>query len=125
MARFIPPAFQMLKNVLLIDDDPEEADVFSAALGEIEMNHLIFIGNGMAALPRLLQSAITSHDVIFLHSTLCFDSDQNGASEFKSLAKTYKIPVVLCSPVYSESHGNVAADVGATAYVTKPMEFES
>ncbi len=30
--------FQMQKNILLIDDDPDDAEIFSAALSEIDID---------------------------------------------------------------------------------------
>ena len=56
-----------MKNILLIDDDPDDAMFFSDALAELNLSTSFrYIGSGTETMPELLKADGYVPDVIFL-----------------------------------------------------------
>ena len=114
----------MTKNVLMIDDDPDDALFFSQALSELNLpTDFRYVGNAFDTLPQLLKKEGFLPDVIFLDINMPMTNGWECLRGLKSLAEFEKIPIVMYSTADIEREGTAAADVGAAAFMTKPTTF--
>jgi DNA-binding response OmpR family regulator len=113
----------MNKRVLLIDDDRDDAEIFSDALAEAEItSELDYFDDGAKAMETLLNKA-TLPDIIFLDINMPSVSGWECLREIKKLAALQHIPIVMYSTSNLQSEGISAADIGAAAFLTKPDNF--
>lgn len=114
-----------MKNVLMIDDDPDDALFFSQALSELGLStDFRYVGNGMDTLPALLKKDGYSPDVIFMDINMPMTNGWECLRELKALAEYRSVPIVMYSTSDIEREGAAAADVGAAAFMTKPTTFD-
>lgn len=111
-----------MKNVLLIDDDPDEAMFFSQALSELNLS-IRYVGNGVETMPELLKKDGYIPDVIFLDVNMPMTNGWECLRDLKSLAEFRSIPIVMYSTADIESIGMAASDVGAAAFMRKSPTF--
>ena len=113
-----------MKNVLLIDDDPDDAMFFSDALAELNLSTSFrYIGSGTETMPELLKADGYVPDVIFLDINMPITNGWECLRELKSLAEFKRIPIIMYSTADIENEGMVASDVGASAFMRKPSNF--
>jgi CheY-like chemotaxis protein len=114
----------MTKNVLLIDDDPDDAMFFSQALTELSFpTNFRYVGNGIETVPELLKNNGYSPDIIFLDINMPRINGWECLRELKSLVELHCIPVVMYSTADIEHEGMAPSDVGAAAFMMKPSSF--
>ena len=114
----------MAKRVLLIDDDREDAEIFSAALTESGLEtSLDYYENGPTAMERLMSATTGVPDIIFLDINMPAINGWECLREIKKLASMQSIPIVMYSTYNLQREGINAKDVGATAFFTKPDNF--
>lgn len=114
----------MTKNILLIDDDPDDAMLFSEALAELSFpTNFRYIGNGVKTIPELVKRNGYSPDIIFLDINMPRTNGWECLRELKSLAEFYAIPIVMYSTADIEYAGIAPADIGAAAFMKKPSNF--
>ena len=113
----------MSKRVLLIDDDRDDAEIFSDALKESGLsNGLDYFEDGLKALENLANKS-TRPDVIFLDINMPSINGWECLREIKNLAGLQHIPIVMYSTSNLQSEGISAKDIGAAAFLTKPDNF--
>lgn len=113
------------KFFLLADDDHDDAELFNEALStvnpSIKFHH---VEDCREIFQFLLNSKIEKPDIIFL------DLNMPGMSGWQCLAKlkndvTLKnIPVIMYSTSSNPREKEIAIDLGATGFVTKPTDFK-
>lgn len=111
------------KNILLIDDDEDDQEIFMAALELCGINaNCIAIPNAIEALNRLNNGLVP--DVIFLDLNM----PQMNGHQF--LTEFHRSPTPALAPVYvlsTSSHHtaiNQSKRLGAKGFITKPDKFE-
>lgn len=110
-----------IQNILLIDDDKDDCDVFEQALQLISNSlQLSCIHQSEAAL-----TAITAFqpDLIFLDINLPRISGFDCLNEIQTNAKYSHIPIVMYSSSDNPKEVNMAYGLGATLYFRKPTNF--
>lgn len=113
------------KNILLIDDDNDDQDIFISALGEVSSSvKCTAISDAVLALDKLRSEAIIP-DVIFLDLNMPLMNGQQFLAEIKKDSGLNKIPVIVLS---TTSHSAVMRDcrnLGALDFITKPDDYNT
>lgn len=111
----------MSKLVLLIDDDPDDVEIFADALKDLAMATTFhYFCDGVSAIKKLSDHSIGSPDIIFIDINMPMISGWDCLRELKNIAFLQQIPIVLYSTSSPEQEGLAASDVGAAAFLTKP-----
>lgn len=109
-------------TLLIVDDDPDDVELFCAAVYEINKTYrCITASNGKEAL-QLLQNAIIKPDFIFMDLNLPI---MNGKECLKELKKTdfANIPVIIYSTSKQKTDIEEVYRLGAIHFLTKPNSF--
>ena len=111
----------MGKHIYLIDDDYDDAEIFSYALRDIYPSAtLTHYDNGLTAVEMLKNEELVLPDVIFLDINMPFINGWECLRQIKGFAENKKIPIVMYSTSDIEKEGLVAQDLGARAFLIKP-----
>lgn len=109
-----------MPTVLFVEDEQDVLDLYTIRL-EIAGFTVIKAMDGKAALDRLQESM---PDVIVLDMMLPDLTGIEICRMVKSTERTRTIPVLMVSALGQESDRDGAAHVGATAFFTKPLDFD-
>jgi CheY-like chemotaxis protein len=113
-----------IKNILLIDDDEDDQEIFLAALQQVSTSlSLIAERNAREALDKLV-ARLLSPDVIFLDLNMPGMNGQQFLSAIKKGNELKDIPVIIYSTSSQLSVIRHTKDMGAAGYITKPDSVE-
>lgn len=114
----------MTKNILLIDDDPDDAMFFSQALTELSFpTNFRYVGNGIETVPELLKKDGYNPDIIFLDINMPMTNGWECLQELNGMPNLHSIPIIMYSTTDVEYLGMVPSDVGAAAFMRKASTF--
>ncbi len=114
----------MSKHILLIDDDRDDAEIFSDALEELGMEAAVtHFADGNEGVQKLHEKTIAAPDIIFLDINMPHIDGWDCLRELKTIAYLQKIPIVMYSTSNFEQLDISPEDIGATAFLTKPDNF--
>jgi CheY-like chemotaxis protein len=115
----------MVKRFLLIDDDTDDRELFSEALASV--NPVIICdlaADAEEAFIKLGVKEMDAPDMIFLDINLPVMTGWQFLTNIKS-AEAYKhIPVIMYSTSNSQRDKDIARDLGALCFITKPSAFK-
>jgi CheY-like chemotaxis protein len=112
------------KHILLIDDDQDDAELFSDAIEELRIDAVVaHFFDGNEGLEKLKRKEISVPDVIFLDVNMPHINGWDCLREIKMIAHLRKIPIVMYSTSSFDRQGVEAKDIGADAFLTKPGNF--
>ena len=112
------------KNILLIDDDEDEHEIFVTALQAIsDKVNFIAMNNAQEALAKLLSQAIEA-DVIFLDLNMPVMTGQQFLVEIKKRESLKNIPVIIFSTSAHFATIELTKELGAADFITKPDKFD-
>ena len=106
-------------NILQIDDDPDDTDLFEGVLRTVSKSAYLAINNPLVALEKLVKGIIRP-DVIVLDVNMPGMSGIDVLAKIKGNENTSGIPVIMFS---TSSHGELKtklSKLGADKYITKP-----
>jgi CheY-like chemotaxis protein len=110
---------------LLADDDRDDAELFNEALSTvsppIKFHH---VEDGQEVFQFLLNSKIEKPDVIFLDLNMPAMSGWQCLAKLKNDAALKSIPVIMYSTSSNPREKEIAIELGATGFVTKPTDFK-
>ena len=111
------------KNLLLIDDDEDDQELFIEAAKEIAPDiHITVVPDAAIALERLIKKSIIA-DVIFSDLNMPRMNGQKFLIEIKRQPGLKDIPVIIFS-TSSHSHTiQLVKEFGAHDFITKPGLF--
>lgn len=113
----------VFKNILLIDDDLEDQEIFqSAVLQAADDASVQSFSNAKEALAKLNKGELNP-DVIFLDLNMPIMSGQEFLAAVKSTDGIKNIPVIIFSTSSNESTIKLTKDLGAADFITKPNSF--
>lgn len=113
------------KNVLHIDDDEDDQEIFFSALKSI--NETIRYHSSVdarEALKKLLANELKA-DVIFLDLNMPVMTGQQFLSEIKKIEELQHIPVIVLSTSSQTATIEQTKELGAHDFITKPDKFDN
>ena len=111
------------QNILIIDDDEDDQEIFLAAVKEVSTTVVsMAFDSGVEALKQLRLHSI-SPEVIFLDLNMPVMSGQQVLIELKNDPALQNIPVIIFSTSSRPSTIQEMKDLGATDFITKPSGF--
>ena len=112
------------KKLLLVDDDSDDMELFSEAVGEVDSSVLCHCASdGVEALKKLSEATIETPDLIFLDINM---PEMNGWQFLERVKRNHMlkdIPVIIYSTSSQKSDLLQARTSGALCFVTKPANY--
>lgn len=110
--------------IFLVDDDPEDLDLFSIALKEIDASiRCIVARDGNEAIDALSELVVLP-DYIFLDINMPLINGKDVLKKIKTDPALRDIPVIMYSTSSDPSDIKESARLGATDYFIKPYNFK-
>jgi CheY-like chemotaxis protein len=113
----------MKKYILLIDDDPDEVDIFSEALREIKKPLACVQASSAKSALNLLNYLIP--DYIFLDVNMPGINGLKCLDEIRKIKSIRNIPVILYSNFIDDESVAKALAAGAAACLKKPNQIKN
>lgn len=114
----------MIENVLLIDDDRDDTELFTEALNELnDKLHTSIFHNGNDALTFLRNEGVKNPDIIFIDVNMPGLSGWECLQTIKEDSRFTSIPVVMYSTSSYRGDADKAFSLGAICFFTKPGSF--
>jgi CheY-like chemotaxis protein len=110
------------KNILHIDDDPDDCELFMEALEAVSVATYTAIQSPVEALRKLVKAEITP-DVIFLDLNMPIMSGIEFLIEIKKEEELKEIPIIIFSTSQLEDIIREAREHGAHDFISKPNNF--
>jgi CheY-like chemotaxis protein len=115
----------MVKKFLLIDDDTDDRELFSEALASVSPVIVCDVAaDAQEALDKLGSKEIEPPDMIFLDINLPVMTGWQFLSSLKSQEDYRNIPVIMYSTSSNQRDRDIAKDLGALCFITKPSAFK-
>lgn len=111
------------KNILLIDDDEDDCEIFLVAIERaFGPGNYNTINHAVKALQQLDENQINP-DLIFLDLNMPIMNGIQFLTEIKKREHLKHIPVIIFTTSSQEALINQTMALGAHAFVTKPSDF--
>lgn len=121
-----------LKRILLVEDDPNDAELTLMALSEYRLaNEVLHLADGAEALEFLFRQGVyaTRSDgnpgVILLDVKMPKVGGIEVLRQIKADAQLKSVPVVMLTSSREETDLVGSYNLGANAYVVKPVDFHA
>jgi CheY-like chemotaxis protein len=115
----------MIRDILLVDDDPDDVGLFEEALGTVgPLVKFHSARNGLKALEVLLAANPVVPDVIFLDINMPEMNGWRCLAELKDSSLLNRIPVYMYSTSVTKIDEQRASSLGATGVFKKPERFD-
>lgn len=115
----------MANKFLLIDDDIDDSELFKEALLKVDPACVCDrFAHGKIALTELSAHKIGKPDIIFLDINLPLMSGWEILVELKKLEDLRQIPVIMYSTSSNPRDKDIAKDLGAICFFTKPHNYK-
>lgn len=115
-----------MKQVVLIDDDRDDAELFKEALSEINSSiGFEHFEDSKQGLQTLLEKQNNLPDLIFLDINMPITSGWQCLSEFKKTEHLKDIPVIMFTTSSQPREKEMAKEMGAKDFITKPSEYRT
>ncbi|MEO5978482.1 MAG: response regulator [Chryseolinea sp.] len=109
---------------LLIDDDPDDIELFCAALSEIDKDVVCWpLTGGTIALSKIEGNQLDQPDVIFLDVNMPIVSGWDVLSNLKDSSLYKEIPVVMYGTFFNDREIEKAELLGATCVMNKSFNY--
>jgi CheY-like chemotaxis protein len=107
-------------NCFLIDDDPDDQEIFCMALGDMgkEIN-CIYASDGVDALKRLNDPSFTP-DYIFIDMNMPRMNGSQCLQEIKKIGRLKDVPVYMYSTSADPEAVAATKQMGAAGFIVKP-----
>jgi CheY-like chemotaxis protein len=113
------------KVILLADDDPDDAEMFSFLLKEVDPSVTLYhVHNGSAVFDYFKEQQNPIPTVIFLDINMPEMTGWQCLTALKSNTQTKNIPVLIYSTSAHPRDKQIASDLGAIAFITKPSDYQ-
>lgn len=114
----------MSKRILLIDDDIDDAGLFRDALEEVDRHALFYHFDGDEAVSSLIEHRIPLPDLIFLDINMPSISGWQCLARFRASKELSQVPVLMYTTSAQSRERQMAKDLGASGFITKPSDFK-
>ncbi len=121
-----------LVHILMADDDPDDRMLAAQALRQYRLkNGLLFVEDGEELLDYLRcrgkyadAGRFPRPDLVLLDLNMPRKDGREALSEIKSDPQLRRIPVIVLTTSRAEEDVLRSYDLGANAYITKPVTFQ-
>ncbi len=114
----------MAKRFLLIDDDNDDRELFSEALAKVDPVIVCDLAaDAEEALHKLDTKEFDAPDIIFLDINLPIMTGWQFLTNLKSKEQYKDIPVIMYSTSNNQRDKDIARNLGALCFITKPSAF--
>lgn len=113
----------MGRTILLVEDNPDDAELALMALADTAADHVHRVADGAEALDYLLGDGRRLPVVVFLDLMLPKVDGFEVLERLRAAARTRTLPVVLFTSSDTLEDIARAYALGANSYVRKPIEF--
>ena len=111
-------------NILLIDDDRDDAELFEEILKEIDSSiNFEHIEDSKKCLEKLADQKTNLPDMIFLDINMPIISGWQCLDQFKKTDHLKSIPVIMFTTSSQPREKENALQHGADGFITKPNEY--
>jgi CheY-like chemotaxis protein len=112
------------KNLMLIDDDEDDQEIFITAANEISdsIKCMAFL-DASQALEKLIIKEVNP-DVIFLDLNMPVMNGQQFLVEIKKNSILKNIPIIIFSTTSRLATINATKELGASDFITKPDKYD-
>ena len=115
----------MNKLFLLADDDRDDAELFGEALMDIDPPvQFQHVPNGHAVFTFLANDSNARPDIIFLDLNMPEMSGWQCLAKLKNDLSLREIPVIMYSTSTNPRDREIAGELGAAGFLTKPTDFK-
>lgn len=111
------------RNIILIDDDEEDHQIFLAALEQISTTIKYSFFTDARKVLQQLQSSEILPEAIFLDLNMPLMSGQEFLTLIKKDQKLIQIPVIIFSTSSDSAIKKQTMSMGAHNFLTKPSDF--
>jgi len=112
-------------NILLIDDDADDQEIFISALNDIsEALDYTALADASIALKKKLESKELTPDVIFLDLNMPIMTGEQFLIAVKNKEGLKNIPVYIFSTTSHSKTIQHTLELGAQDFITKPNKFD-
>lgn len=113
------------KNVLIVDDDVDDRELFIEAVAEIDSSITCYSAEDCEiALEKLADEKEILPDVIFLDLNMPRLNGKQCLDQLKKSARLQHIPVVIYSTSSLQKDIEETRQLGAKHFITKPSNFK-
>jgi CheY-like chemotaxis protein len=114
------------KEFLLVDDDPDDQEIFQIALDEIDPGiKLVVANNGIEALQLLKKDPSYIPDFIFLDINMPKMNGIQCLPEIRKFGHLENVPIIMYSTSSDINIINNTKKLGATEFLVKPTGLRS
>ncbi|ELR73034.1 two-component response regulator [Fulvivirga imtechensis AK7] len=111
-------------NCFLVDDDPDDREIFALALHDINHSYKCTTAkNGVEALEKLSKDQAFLPDFIFLDLNMPKLSGKNCLKKIRENSRLLQVPVIIYSTSSYENDIEETRQLGATHYLVKPASI--
>ena|SRR6476661_1727968 len=111
-------------SIFLIDDDADDREIITAALGEIDpKTECVTANNGREALNRIMNTSMKT-DLVILDLNMPLMNGKEFLREIKERNLLSKVPVVVFSTTLDPATIEEIKALGVAGYHTKPENYE-
>lgn len=113
----------MNRKFLLVDDDNDDAFLFCEAISRFEGVECITAESGLQLFDLLSNHNLNTSDVIFLDINMPMIDGWECLKQLKSNLAYNSIPVIMYSTSAASQDIDMAYNLGAQLFLTKPEDF--
>jgi CheY-like chemotaxis protein len=114
------------KTILLADDDPDDVEIFISVLRDVDTSVAVYaVSSGVGVFEYLKDLDNPRPNVIFLDINMPEMSGWQCLTALKEAPVTRDIPVVMYSTSSHHRDKQIAAELGASGFITKPSDLKT
>jgi CheY-like chemotaxis protein len=114
------------KTILLADDDPDDVEIFVSVLQDIDASVIVHaVSSGLGIFDYLKNPENRKPDAIFLDINMPEMSGWQCLSALQQSPLTAKIPVIMYSTSSHHRDKQIADELGASGFITKPSDLKT
>jgi len=113
----------LYRNILLIDDDGDDADVFIEAINSLDKNVTCLAETNPVNALEFLKNAKILPDLIFLDCNMPVLNGNEFIEKMRAVEKLKPIPVIVYSSYSETAAAQLSIIHDAQRYISKPNTF--
>ena len=113
-----------LKNILYVEDDSDDQEIFQEGLRKVAPNSTCYVANDADEARDFLNTAEIVMDYIFLDINMPKTDGLTFLRELKKNKDQKSIPVIIYSTANNQTYVKKCKELGAIEYFPKPNTFQ-